>query len=71
MIPDSGLFYEHQVKGLSNTGFRVLKSPLAFHSEGATRSGSMAGKKLLSYRLVETTATEESLDASRQGEILK
>jgi hypothetical protein len=33
------------------------------HSEGATHSGLMAGKKILPYMLLETPATEESPDA--------
>ncbi len=35
------------------------------HSEGATRSGLLAEKKIFSNRLIATPATEESLVASR------
>jgi hypothetical protein len=41
------------------------------HSEGATRSGLMAEKKIFSGAQLETMATEESRVASWQGEILR
>jgi hypothetical protein len=50
-----------QVKVLSDTGIMGGNQSLAGHSEGATRSGLMLEKKIFPNKLIETTATEESL----------
>ncbi len=45
--------------------------PGTCHSEGATRRGLMAEKKIFSGAQLETMATEESPVASRSGQILR
>jgi hypothetical protein len=54
-----------KVKGLSKTTFKVWINSLVGHSEGATRSGLLAEKKIFANMLIATPATEESLVASR------
>jgi hypothetical protein len=57
-------------QSLKITSYRLYQASLgAFgpgavcHSEGATLSGLMAGKKILPHMLLEAPATEESPDA--------